>query len=41
MSLKSLILTGNYINKAFAFYEVTKTLDPFYNDSFIKSKKNV
>ena len=40
MSLKSLILTGNYINKNFAFYEVTKKLDPFDNDSFVKSKKN-
>lgn len=40
MSLKSLILTGNYINKDFAFYEVTKNLDPFDNDSFINSKKN-
>jgi len=40
MSLRSLLLTGNYINKNFAFYEVTKNLDPFDNDSFINSKKS-
>lgn len=39
MSLKSLILTGNYINKQFAFYQVSKELDPFDNEEFKKSKK--
>lgn len=40
MSLKSLILTGNYINKEFAFYKVTKELDPFDNEEFKKNKKD-
>ena len=40
MSLKSLILTGNYINKDFAFYKITKELDVFDNEAFKKSKKN-
>ena len=39
MSLRSLILTGNYINKNFAFYRVTKELDIFDNDQFKKSNK--
>lgn len=40
MSIKSLILTGNYINKEFAFYKVTKELDPFDNDTFKKNNKD-
>ena len=40
MSIKSLILTGNYINKEFAFYKVSKELDPFDNEEFIKNKKD-
>lgn len=40
MSLRSLILTGNYINKDFAFYKVTKELDPFDNEAFKKNKKD-
>lgn len=40
MSLKSLLLTGNYINKDFAFYKVTKELDPFDNETFKKTKKD-
>ena len=39
MSIKSLILTGNYINKKFAFYKVTKELDPFDNETFKKNNK--
>jgi len=39
MSVKSLILTGNYINKDFAFYKITKELDRFDNETFIKSNK--
>ena len=39
MSLRSLILTGNYINKNFAFYKVTKELDIFDNEEFKKSNK--
>lgn len=39
MSKRSLILTGNIINKKFAFYKVTKELDPFDNETFIKNKK--
>jgi len=40
MSTRSLLLTGNYINKDFAFYKVTNELDKFNNKEFIKSKKN-
>lgn len=39
MSMRSLIKTGNYINREFAFYTVTKELDPFDNEAFIKAKK--
>ena len=39
MSLRSLILTGNYINNKFAFHKVTKKLDPFDNDMFKKVNK--
>lgn len=39
MSLRSLILTGNYINKNFAFYKVTKELDIFDNEEFKKANK--
>lgn len=39
MSIKSLILTGNYINKNFAFYKVTKELDIFDNEQFKKTNK--
>ena len=38
MSLFSLIFTGNIINKNFAFYKVSKELDPFDNEEFKKSK---
>lgn len=40
MSLRSLILTGNYINKDFAFYKVTNVLDPFDNETYKKTNKN-
>ena len=40
MSMKSLILTGNYINKEFAFYKMSKELDQFDNLTFINSEKD-
>ena len=39
MSLRSLIFTGNYINKKFAFYKVSKDIFPFDNKTFMKSGK--
>ena len=41
MSLKSFILTGNYINKKFAYYTITNELDKFDNKTFKKSKKKM
>ena len=38
MSIFSLLLTGNIINKKFAFYKVSTKLDPFDNEEFKKSK---
>lgn len=40
ISKSSLLLTGNIVNKKFAYYKITKELDPFDNDTFIKSNKN-
>lgn len=40
MSKLSFLLTGNVVNKNFAFYKVTKKLDKFDNDTFIKNNKN-
>ena len=46
MSLRSLILTGNYIGPSvteicnFAFYKVTKELDPFDNKTYKNNKKD-
>ena len=40
MSMRSLILTGNYVNKKFAYYKVSKDLFPFDNKTFMKSKKD-
>ena len=40
ISKLSLLLTGNLVNKKFAYYKITKELDPFDNDTFIKSKKD-
>ena len=40
MSLLSLILTGNIINKKFAYYKVSKKYDIFNNNEFIKNNKD-
>ena len=40
ISLKSLILTGNIVNKKFAYYKVTKELDPFDEITFEKTNKD-
>jgi len=40
ISKSSLLLTGNLVNKNFAYYKITKELDPFDNEKFIKSNKN-
>lgn len=40
MSVRSLLLTGNIVNKKFAYYKVSKELDPFDTDTFKKSKKD-
>lgn len=40
MSIKSLLLTGNIVNKNFAYYKVSNVLDPFDNEAFKKSKKD-
>ena len=40
ISKKSLLLTGNIVNKNFAFYKVTKELDPLDNETFIKNNKD-
>ena len=40
MSLRSLILTGNIVNKKFAYYKVTKELDPFDEEEFEKNNKD-
>ena len=39
ISIRSLILTGNVVNKNFAYYKVTKELDPFDQDAFVKTGK--
>ncbi len=39
MSVRSLLLTGNIVNKKFAYYKVSNTLDPFDDEAFKKSKK--
>ena len=39
ISLRSLIFTGNVVNKRFAYYKVTKKLEPFDQESFIKTNK--
>lgn len=38
MSTRSLILTGNYVNKDFAFYRMTKELDQFDNLAYLNYK---
>ncbi len=40
MSIPSWILTGNYINKKFAFYKMSNKLVPFDNDTYKKNCKN-
>ena len=40
MSLRSLIFTGNIVNKNFAYYKVTKKLDPFDEEAFEKTNKD-
>ena len=40
MSVRSLLLTGNVVNKNFAYYKVSKELDPFDTEAFKKSKKD-
>lgn len=40
ISKLSLFLTGNIVNKNFAFYKVTKKLDPIDNQTFIKNNKD-
>lgn len=40
LGLRSLLTTGNIVNKDFAFYEVPFTLDPFDVDTFISSNIN-
>jgi len=37
MSIPSLVLTGNVVNKNFAFYKVSTKLDVFDNEEFIKN----
>ena len=39
MSLRSLIFTGNVVNKRFAYYKVTKKLFPFDEETFEKNNK--
>ena len=40
ISTHSLFFTGNIVNKNFAFYKITKELDPFDNETFIKNNKD-
>lgn len=40
ISAHSLLTTGNLVNKEFTFYKLTKELDPFDNETFMKNKKD-
>ena len=40
ISTHSLFFTGNIVNKNFAFYKITKELDPFDNEMFVKNNKD-
>ena len=40
MSLRSLVFTGNMVNKKFAYYRVTKELDPFDEKEFENTNKD-
>ena len=39
ISIRSLIFTGNVVNKKFAFYKMTKELDIFDNETYMKANK--
>lgn len=39
ISVASLLLTGNLVNKRYAYYKVTKKLDPFDQETFVKNNK--
>ena len=41
ISMLSFILTGNVVNKSFAYYKITKELDIFDNETFMKSGKEL
>lgn len=38
MGIRSLLLTGNYVNKKFAYYRMTKELDQFDNLAYLNAK---
>lgn len=40
ISTRSLLLTGNIVNKEFTYYKLTKELDPFDNKTFMKNNKD-
>ena len=40
ISMWSWLFTGNVVNKNFAYYKITKKLDVFDNETFIKSNKD-
>ena len=40
MSVRSLLLTGNIVNKKFAYYKITKELDPFDEKTYEKNNKD-
>ena len=40
MSIRSLLLTGNLVNKKFAYYKITKKLDPFDYETYEKNDKD-
>lgn len=41
ISMWSFLFTGNVVNKKFAYYKITKELDVFDNETFIKSGKEL
>lgn len=41
ISMWSFLLTGNVVNKNFAYYRITKEFDVFDNDTFMKSGKEL
>lgn len=40
ISINSFIKTGNIVNKDFAFYKITKELDPFDDKTFVETNKD-